>query len=138
MGVVVATGARTAFGQIAAGLSERPGRTAFEVVLARFSRFLYLVAALLTVGIFAINVALSHPLIEALLLSLAIAIGIAPEMMPPIVTVSLSSGSKALAKKKVLVKRLVAIGPRQHRAAVYRQDRNTHRRRYHVPTRDGR
>ena len=108
-GVVVDTGSRTAFGLIAAGLTERPTQTAFEIGLSRFSRFLFMVAALLTVGIFIINVALSHPLIEALLFSLAIAVGIAPEMMPAIVTVSLSSGSKALAKKKVLVKRLVAI-----------------------------
>jgi Mg2+-importing ATPase len=109
VGVVVQTGARTAFGKIAAGLSEHQGRTAFEVGLSRFSRFLFLVAAALTAFIFIVNVALSRPLIEALLFSLAIAVGIAPEMMPAIVTVSLSAGSKALAAKKVLVKRLVAI-----------------------------
>jgi P-type Mg2+ transporter len=109
LGVVVQTGARTAFGQIAAGLAEKPSQTAFEVGLARFSRFLFAVAAVLTVCIFVINVALSRPLIDALLFSLAIAVGIAPEMMPAIVTVSLSAGSKALAAKKVLVKRLVAI-----------------------------
>ena len=109
LGVVVRTGARTAFGQIAAGLAERPGQTAFEVGLSRFSRFLFGVAAVLTAFIFIVNVALSRPLIEALLFSLAIAVGIAPEMMPAIVTVSLSAGSKALAAKKVLVKRLIAI-----------------------------
>ena len=108
-GVVVTTGARTAFGQIAAGLAEKHGQTAFEMGLSRFSRFLFGVAAILTVGIFAINLALSRPLIDALLFSLAIAVGIAPEMMPAIVTVSLSAGSRALAAKKVLVKRLVAI-----------------------------
>lgn len=107
--VVVSTGTRTAFGAIAAGLSERQGQTAFEVGLSRFSRFLFGVAALLTGFIFVVNVALSRPLIEAFLFSLAIAVGIAPEMMPAIVTVSLSAGSKALAGKKVLVKRLVAI-----------------------------
>ena len=109
LGVVVRTGARTAFGQIAAGLAEKQGQTAFEVGLSRFSRFLFEVAAVLTAFIFIVNVALSRPLIEALLFSLAIAVGIAPEMMPAIVTVSLSAGSKALAAKKVLVKRLVAI-----------------------------
>jgi len=108
-GVVVATGARTAFGRIAAGLSEQQGQTAFEVGLSRFSRFLFMVAAVLTLFIFAVNVALSRPLIEALLFSLAIAVGIAPEMMPAIVTVSLSAGSRALVAKRVLVKRLVAI-----------------------------
>ena len=109
LGVVVRTGARTAFGQIAAGLEEKHSQTAFEVGLSRFSRFLFGVAAVLTAFIFIINVALSRPLIDALLFSLAIAVGIAPEMMPAIVTVSLSAGSKALAAKKVLVKRLVAI-----------------------------
>ncbi len=109
LGVVVPTGARTAFGQIAAGLAEKQGQTAFEVGLSRFSRFLFEVAAVLTAFIFIVNVALSRPLIEALLFSLAIAVGIAPEMMPAIVTVSLSAGSKALVAKKVLVKRLVAI-----------------------------
>jgi Mg2+-importing ATPase len=109
LGVVVRTGSRTAFGQIAAGLAEKQGQTAFEVGLSRFSRFLFEVAAVLTAFIFIINVALSRPLIEALLFSLAIAVGIAPEMMPAIVTVSLSAGSKALTAKRVLVKRLVAI-----------------------------
>ena len=107
--MVVGTGARTAFGQIAAGLAEKHGQTAFEAGLSRFSRFLFAVAAVLTAFIFVVNVALSRPLIDALLFSLAIAVGIAPEMMPAIVTVSLSAGSKALAAKKVLVKRLVAI-----------------------------
>jgi len=108
-GVVVRTGGGTAFGRIAAGLADKHGQTAFEAGLARFSRFLFAVAAVLTAFIFIVNVALSRPLIDALLFSLAIAVGIAPEMMPAIVTVSLSAGSKALAAKKVLVKRLVAI-----------------------------
>jgi Mg2+-importing ATPase len=108
-GVVVCTGTHTAFGAIAVGLTERPSQTAFEVGLSKFSRLLFAVAIVLTVFIFVINVVLSRPLIDALLFSLAIAVGIAPEMMPAIVTVSLSSGSKALARKKVLVKRLVAI-----------------------------
>jgi len=108
-GAVVRTGAGTAFGRIAAGLADKHGQTAFEAGLARFSRFLFAVAAVLTAFIFIVNVALSRPLLDALLFSLAIAVGIAPEMMPAIVTVSLSAGSKALAAKKVLVKRLVAI-----------------------------
>ena len=108
-GVVVRTGAGTAFGEIAKGLSEKQSPTGFEAGLSRFSRLLFGVAAVLTVFIFVVNVALSRPLIDALLFSLAIAVGIAPEMMPAIVTVSLSTGSKALVKKRVLVKRLVAI-----------------------------
>jgi hypothetical protein len=108
-GVVACTGAGTTFGKIAAGLAERPAQTAFEVGLSRFSRFLFAEAAVLTAFIFVINVALSRPLIDALLFLLAIAVGIAPEMMPAIVTVSLSAGSKALAAKKDLAARGVGL-----------------------------
>lgn len=108
-GVVVATGSNTAFGKIATGLSERQVDTAFQVGLRDFSKMLVSVAAVLTISIFVINILLSRPLIESLLFSLAIAIGITPQLLPAIVSVSLSSGSRQLAKRKVLVKRLVVI-----------------------------
>jgi P-type Mg2+ transporter len=108
-GVVVATGATTAFGAIAVGLGEHQADTAFQVGLRHFSGFLVKVAASLTVSIFVINVALQRPLIDAFLFSLAIAIGITPQLLPAIVSVSLSTGSRALARKRVLVKRLVTI-----------------------------
>ena len=107
--VVVATGTATAFGRIALGLSERQAETAFQTGLRAFSRLLVRVAGVLTVSIFVINVALERPLIDALLFSLAIAIGITPQLLPAIVSVSLSSGSRVLARKRVLVKRLVTI-----------------------------
>jgi P-type Mg2+ transporter len=108
-GVIVRTGMQTAFGRIAAGLGERPGETAFQVGLRKFSFLLVRVAGVLTVSIFVINIALHRPFIEALLFSLAIAIGLTPQLLPAIVTVSLSTGSRRLARKKVLVKRLVSI-----------------------------
>jgi Mg2+-importing ATPase len=108
-GVVVSTGAATAFGTIATGLGERQAETAFQVGLREFSGLLVKVAGALTVSIFIINVAFSRPLVDALLFSLAIAIGITPQLLPAIVSVSLSSGSRALARKRVLVKRLVTI-----------------------------
>jgi Mg2+-importing ATPase len=108
-GVVVSTGAATAFGAIAVGLGERQAETAFQLGLRGFSRFLVKVAGVLTVSIFVINVALSRPLLDAFLFSLAIAIGITPQLLPAIVSVSLSTGSRALARKRVLVKRLVTI-----------------------------
>jgi len=107
--VVVATGSRTAFGTIAVGLSERQADTAFQVGLRGFSKLLVRVAAVLTTSIFVINVALHRPLLEALLFSLAIAIGITPQLLPAIVSVSLAAGSRTLARKRVLVKRLVVI-----------------------------
>jgi P-type Mg2+ transporter len=108
-GVVVATGSRTEFGKIAVGLSEQPPQTAFQIGLKNFSKLLVVVAGVLTTAIFAINVALSRPLIDALLFSLAIAIGITPQLLPAIVSVSLATGSRQLAKSRVLVKRLVTI-----------------------------
>jgi Mg2+-importing ATPase len=108
-GVVVSIGSATAFGAIAAGLGERQAETAFQVGLRDFSGFLVKVAGVLTLSIFVINIALSRPLLDAFLFSLAIAIGITPQLLPAIVSVSLSTGSRALARKRVLVKRLVTI-----------------------------
>jgi Cu2+-exporting ATPase len=67
------------------------------------------VTATLTVFIFIVNAALGRPLIDALLFSLAIAVGLTPQLLPAIVTVSLSTGARRMARKSVLVKRLVSI-----------------------------
>jgi Mg2+-importing ATPase len=108
-GVVVATGPNTEFGRIALGLGEREPETEFQAGLRGFSGLLVRVALVLTGSIFVINVALSRPLIEALLFSLAIAVGITPQLLPAIVTTSLAAGSRQLARQRVLVKRLVCI-----------------------------
>src|SRR5207302_8226590 len=106
---VVATGGRTEFGRIALGLGERHPPTEFQVGLRRFSLLLVQVAAVLTAAIFAVNLLLHRPLIDALLFSLAIAVGITPQLLPAVVTTSLATGSRRLARKRVLVKRLVVI-----------------------------
>ena len=108
-GVVVSTGASTSFGKIAAGLADRPPETGFQVGLRKFSKLLATIALVVSILVFVINVVLGRPLLEALLFSLAIAVGLTPELFPAIVSVSLSAGSRALAKRHVLVKRLVAI-----------------------------
>ena len=108
-GVVVATGARAEFGRIAAGLGERQPETQFQVGLRRFSMLLLQVAVVLTVLIFAANLLLQRPLIDALLFSLAIAVGITPQLLPAVVSTSLATGARHLAKRRVLVKRLVCI-----------------------------
>ncbi len=108
-GVVVRTGMDTGFGRIAAGLGTRPAETAFQVGLRQFSFLLVRVAGVLTTLIFVVNLLLHRPFIDALLFSLAIAIGLTPQLLPAIVTVSLSTGSRRLARRKVLVKRLVSI-----------------------------
>jgi Mg2+-importing ATPase len=108
-GVVVATGARTEFGKIAAGLNTHQLDTAFQVGLRRFSMLLVYVAGALTTSIFVINVVLHKPIIDALLFSLAIAVGITPQLLPAVVSTSLAAGSRRMNARKVLVKRLVCI-----------------------------
>ncbi len=107
--VVVATGERTEFGQIAQGLGERQADTEFQVGLRKFSALLVQVAAVLTTSIFVINVVLHRPILDALLFSLAIAVGITPQLLPAVVTTSLAAGARQMARRKVLVKRLVCI-----------------------------
>ena len=108
-GVVVATGAQAEFGRIAIGLGERHQETEFQAGLRRFSGLLAWVAGVLTGSIFVINLILRRPFFDALLFSLAIAVGITPQLLPAVVTTSLAAGSRHLAGRKVLVKRLVCI-----------------------------
>jgi P-type Mg2+ transporter len=108
-GVVVATAGRAEFGRIALGLGERQPETDFQAGLRHFSVLLLQVAAALTVLILVTNLILERPLIESLLFSLAIAVGITPQLLPAVVSTSLATGSRRLAERKVLVKRLVCI-----------------------------
>jgi Mg2+-importing ATPase len=108
-GVVVATGARAEFGKIAAGLNTHQLDTEFQLGLRRFSMLLVYVAGALTTSIFVMNVALNKPIIDALLFSLAIAVGITPQLLPAVVSTSLAAGSRRMSRCKVLVKRLVCI-----------------------------
>ncbi|MEY9934037.1 Mg2+-importing ATPase [Catenulispora sp. GP43] len=108
-GLVVATGPRTEFGKIAAGLDTHPLDTEFQVGLRKFSMLLVYVAGALTTTIFVMNVVLHKPIIDALLFSLAIAVGITPQLLPAVVSTSLAAGSHRMSRRKVLVKRLVCI-----------------------------
>jgi P-type Mg2+ transporter len=108
-GVAVATGSRTAFGKIALKLGERQPQTAFQLGLHDFSLLLVRVTAVLAGSILLINVALGRSLLDSALFALAIAVGLTPQLLPAIVTVSLSTGAKRLAEQSVIVKRLVAI-----------------------------
>jgi Mg2+-importing ATPase len=108
-GVVVATGGRAEFGRVALGLGDRQPETDFQVGLRHFSVLLLQLALALTSLILVTNVILHRPLIESLLFSLAIAVGITPQLLPAVVSISLATGSRQLARRKVLVKRLVCI-----------------------------
>ncbi len=107
--VVVRTGSGTRFGAIAMRLGERHPETAFQRGLRDFSKLLVRVTALLVIAIFVVNLVVGRPLIDAVLFSLAIAVGLTPQLLPAIVTISLSVGAQRMARRSVLVRRLVAI-----------------------------
>jgi Mg2+-importing ATPase len=108
-GLVVATGARAEFGRVALGLGERQPETDFQVGLRHFSVLLLQVALALSSLILVTNLVLHRSLVESVLFSLAIAVGITPQLLPAVVSISLATGSRQLARRQVLVKRLVCI-----------------------------
>ena len=108
-GLVVRTGSRTAFGAIALRLGEKQAQTSFQQGLQAFSRLLAIVTMVLAGSIFAINAVLGRSLLQSALFALAIAVGLTPQLLPAIVTVSLATGARRLARRQVIVKRLVCI-----------------------------
>ncbi|MEH1932273.1 MAG: magnesium-translocating P-type ATPase [Nostoc sp.] len=107
--VVVHTGKETEFGKVSERLKLRPPETEFERGLGKFGYFLMEVTLILVVLIFVANVYLHRPVLESLLFSLALAVGLTPQLLPAIVSVNLARGAKKMAKKQVIVKRLPAI-----------------------------
>ena len=107
--VVTATGARTSYGVIAHRLAERAPETDFQHGVRAFGLLIGKVTLILVVGVFAINVALGRALYDSLLFSIALAVGLTPELLPAIVTLNLTRGARALTAHGVLVKRLPAI-----------------------------
>src|SRR6185437_4316539 len=108
-GVVIQIGKDTAFGQIAQTSSFVRPITEFQKGLITFGDLIIKVIVIMTVVIFVMNWLLGHALIDSLLFSLAIAVGLTPEMLPVIVTVSLAHGAGKLAKKHIVVKQLISI-----------------------------
>ncbi|BAY19951.1 magnesium-transporting ATPase, E1-E2 family protein (plasmid) [Anabaenopsis circularis NIES-21] len=107
--VVVHTGKETEFGKVSERLKLRPSETEFERGLGKFGYFLMEVTLILVVLIFVANVYLHRPVLESFLFSLALAVGLTPQLLPAIVSVNLARGAKKMAKKQVIVKRLPAI-----------------------------
>ena len=108
-GIVVSTGKNTEFGSISKSLSRAHPETEFQKGIKQYGNLLLSLTIALAVSIFAIGVVLGKPIIDSLLFALAVAIGLVPELMPAIVTISLSQGARNMAKAKVIVKRLVSI-----------------------------
>ncbi len=94
---------------VALQLGERQPQTAFQLGLRDFSLLLVRVTVVLAGSILVVNVVLGRSLLGSVLFALAIAVGLTPQLLPAIVTISLSTGAKRLAERRVVVKRLVSI-----------------------------
>jgi len=107
--LVVATGAKTSFGDIAARLAGRPELTAFDRGLKDFSLLLTRTVLFLVIFLIVVTLAKHRDPFQSLLFAVALAVGLTPEFLPMIVSVTLSKGARAMARKKVIVKHLSAI-----------------------------
>ncbi len=107
--VVAGTGSGTEFGKISDRLKLRPPETEFEHGVRRFGYLLMEVTLVLVVATFATNVYFARPVLESLLFSLALAVGLTPQLLPAIISINLARGAKNMATEKVIVKRLASI-----------------------------
>jgi Mg2+-importing ATPase len=107
--VVIHTGDKTYFGSLAASIIGQRQLTSFDKGVNRFTWLMIRFIAVMVPAVFLINGLSKHNWLEAFLFAMAVAVGLTPEMLPMIVTVNLSKGALAMARKKVIVKRLNAI-----------------------------
>jgi len=107
--LVIKTGANTELGKISDRLRRKAPETEFERGVRRFGYFLMEITLMLVISILVINVYFGRPIIESFLFSLALAIGLTPQLLPAIISVNLSHGAKRMANEKVIVKRLASI-----------------------------
>ena len=106
---VVHTGTDTEFGRISQRLKVREPETEFERGVKHFGYLLLEITMVLVVAIFAINVYLARPIIDSFLFSLALAVGLTPQLLPAIISINLAHGARQMASHKVIVKRLASI-----------------------------
>ena len=108
--LITVTGRATAFGDIAARLATRPPETEFEHGIRRFGMFIMRTVFFLVLFVFVVSLPFHRqsPL-ESLLFAISLAVGLTPEFLPMITTVTLAQGASHMAKQKVIVKNLAAI-----------------------------
>jgi Mg2+-importing ATPase len=107
--LVVRTGHLTVFGVIAARLRARQPETDFARGIRQFGYLLIRVMVLIVLFVLTVNLLLARPVIESLLFAVALAVGLSPELLPAIISVTLSAGARDLSKRGVIVRRLDAI-----------------------------
>ena len=107
--LITETGKATVFGQIAGKLALRPAMTEFERGIQRFGYLLTRIMLVMVIVVLAINIFRAKPPIDSLLFALALAVGLTPELLPAIVSITLSHGAKRMARLGVIVRRLNSI-----------------------------
>ncbi|MCA0217569.1 MAG: magnesium-translocating P-type ATPase [Actinobacteria bacterium] len=107
--LVVNTGGHTQLASISASLSARPPQTGFEKGMTSFGLLLTRLMVVFVIAIFVINLLLNRTLIDSVLFSLALAVGLTPQLLPAIVSISLAQGARMMARERVIVRRLDAI-----------------------------
>ena len=107
--LVTATGPATAFGDIARRLTTRPPDTEFERGLRQFGLLITRTIFFLVLFVFLVSAALRHDPFQSLLFAVALAVGLTPEFLPMITTITLSQGARHMARQQVIVKNLAAI-----------------------------
>jgi P-type Mg2+ transporter len=107
--LVVKTGAVTAIGEIADSISRPSAPTSFEIGARRFGMLIMRVTVLMVMFVLLVNTLFHKPWLESFLFAVALAVGLTPELLPMVVSVTLSRGALRMAKKHMIVKRLAAI-----------------------------
>jgi Mg2+-importing ATPase len=107
--VVTATGRATAFGDIVLRLAAKPPEMEFDRGIRRFSYLIMRAVIFLVLFVLVINLAFHRPALDSLLFAVALAVGLTPEFLPMITTVTLGQGALRMARQKVIVKHLPAI-----------------------------
>jgi Mg2+-importing ATPase len=107
--LVTATGPATAFGDIAARLSARPPETEFERGTKQFGYLIMKTIIFLVFFVLLVSILMRHNPLESILFALALAVGLTPEFLPMITTVTLGRGALHMGRQKVIVKHLEAI-----------------------------
>ena len=107
--LICRTGSKTALGNLATSLGQKPPATAFAVGIRHFGMLIMRFTVLMVLFVLVVNISFHRPVLESLMFALALAVGLTPELLPMIVTVTLARSAIELAKRKVIVKRLSAI-----------------------------
>jgi P-type Mg2+ transporter len=107
--LIVATGSQTALGDVAKAIGGAEPETEFARGVRQFGYLLIKVMIVMVFFVLIVSQLMGRPLIESLLFAVALAVGITPELLPAIVTVTLSAGARTMAKEGVIVRRLEAL-----------------------------